>query len=81
MHQVLIRPLITEKMSDLTADHRQYGFIVNRNANKIEIAKLKRSLAFMLKLLKQLIVKEKQKLSLGKAVDFPGKLPDLKKQL
>jgi len=37
MHQILIRPLITEKMSDLTADLRKYGFLVNPNANKIEI--------------------------------------------
>ncbi|MGD8305522.1 MAG: 50S ribosomal protein L23 [Ignavibacteria bacterium] len=39
MHQVLIRPLITEKMSNLTADEVKYGFIVNPKANKIEIAK------------------------------------------
>ena len=37
MHQVLIRPLITEKMSDLTANQSNYGFLVNPNANKIEI--------------------------------------------
>ena len=37
MHQVLIRPLITEKMSDLTADQSKYGFLVNPKANKIEI--------------------------------------------
>jgi large subunit ribosomal protein L23 len=37
MHQILIRPLITEKMSDLTADHRKYGFLVNPKSNKIEI--------------------------------------------
>jgi len=37
MHQILIRPLITEKMSDLTADQSNYGFLVNPKANKIEI--------------------------------------------
>jgi large subunit ribosomal protein L23 len=37
MHQILIRPLITEKMSDLTADYRKYGFLVNPKSNKIEI--------------------------------------------
>ncbi len=37
MHQVLIRPLITEKMSDLTVDQSNYGFLVNPKANKIEI--------------------------------------------
>ncbi len=39
MHQILIRPLITEKMSNLTADQNKYGFLVIPNANKIEIAK------------------------------------------
>ena len=39
MHQILIRPLITEKMSDLTAEKSQYGFVVNPKANKIEIAR------------------------------------------
>ena len=39
MHQILIRPLITEKMSDLSAEKSQYGFLVNPKANKIEIAR------------------------------------------
>lgn len=40
MHQILIRPLITEKMTNLTADQsNKYGFVVNTKANKIEIKK------------------------------------------
>ncbi len=39
MHDVLISPLITEKMTNLTADKGQYGFLVNPKSNKIEIAK------------------------------------------
>ncbi len=39
MRNVLIRPLITEKMNDLTESQVKYGFIVDVNANKIEIAK------------------------------------------
>ena len=39
MHEILIRPLITEKMTDLTAEHQQYGFVVKSKSNKIEIAK------------------------------------------
>lgn len=40
MHQTLIRPLITEKMTNISADHLgTYGFLVNPKANKIEIAK------------------------------------------
>jgi large subunit ribosomal protein L23 len=39
MHNVLISPLITEKMTNLTADKGKYGFLVNPKSNKIEIAK------------------------------------------
>jgi large subunit ribosomal protein L23 len=39
MHQILISPLITEKMTNMSADGGKYGFLVNTNANKIEIAK------------------------------------------
>lgn len=39
MHNILIKPLITEKMTNLSADHGQYGFLVNPKANKIEIAR------------------------------------------
>ena len=36
---VLIKPLITEKMTELSEKRNQYGFIVNCKANKIEIRK------------------------------------------
>ena len=39
MHNILISPLITEKMTNLTADKGKYGFLVNPDSNKIEIAK------------------------------------------
>ncbi len=40
MHNVLIRPLITEKMTNISADQNgKYGFIVNPKSNKVEIAK------------------------------------------
>ncbi|MDZ7766803.1 MAG: 50S ribosomal protein L23 [Melioribacteraceae bacterium] len=39
MRNVLIRPLITEKMTEITENEGKYGFIVDYNANKIEIAK------------------------------------------
>ncbi len=39
MHNVLISPLITEKMTNLTADKGKYGFLVNTKSNKIEITK------------------------------------------
>jgi len=40
MHQVLIKPLLTEKVTQMTEkDGQRYGFIVNINSNKIQIAK------------------------------------------
>jgi large subunit ribosomal protein L23 len=39
MRQVLIKPLITEKMNFLGETYNKYGFIVDYNANKIQIAK------------------------------------------
>ena len=39
MHNILIRPLITEKMTNISADQPgKYGFIVNPKSNKVEIA-------------------------------------------
>jgi large subunit ribosomal protein L23 len=34
---VIIRPLVTEKLSNLTEKQNQYGFVVSSEANKIEI--------------------------------------------
>jgi len=39
MHQILISPLITEKMTNISAESGKYGFLVNPKANKIQIAK------------------------------------------
>jgi large subunit ribosomal protein L23 len=39
MNQILIRPLITEKMTNISAASGKYGFLVNPGSNKIEIAK------------------------------------------
>ena len=36
---VLIKPLITEKMTELSEKRNQYGFVVDRGANKVEIRK------------------------------------------
>ena len=36
---ILIKPIISEKSEVLSADHGHYSFVVNKNANKIEIRK------------------------------------------
>lgn len=38
MVNVLIKPLITEKMTEVSEQTGKYGFIVDVNANKIQIA-------------------------------------------
>ena len=35
--QVIIRPVVTERSTELADEHGTYTFIVNRDANKIEI--------------------------------------------
>jgi large subunit ribosomal protein L23 len=37
--EILIKPIVTEKMTGQTESLNRYGFIVNRNANKIQIKK------------------------------------------
>lgn len=37
--QILIKPVITEKADGLSEKRNQYTFVVNKNANKIEIKK------------------------------------------
>jgi len=39
MNDILIRPLVTEKMTSQQEKLGKYGFIVDKNANKIEIKK------------------------------------------
>lgn len=36
---ILIRPIVTEKMERLTGKLNQYGFIVDKKANKLQIKK------------------------------------------
>ena len=36
---ILIKPIVTEKMTGQTEDHNRYGFLVEKRANKIQIRK------------------------------------------
>ena len=36
---ILLKPIVTEKMTDLSEKLNQYGFIVEKRANKIQIKK------------------------------------------
>ena len=35
--EILIKPIITEKMTTLAETLNRYGFVVNRSANKVQI--------------------------------------------
>ncbi len=35
--EILIKPIITEKMTSLAEKLNRYGFVVDRNANKVQI--------------------------------------------
>jgi len=39
MRNILVRPLVTEKITDMSEAGNKYGFVVAVDANKIEIAK------------------------------------------
>ena len=39
MVDILIKPIITEKMTNMGEKLNRFGFVVNRDANKIEIKK------------------------------------------
>ena len=36
---ILLKPIVTEKMTNLGEDLNRYGFLVHKNANKIQIKK------------------------------------------
>ena len=36
---ILLKPIVTEKMTSQTEDHNRYGFLVEKRANKIQIRK------------------------------------------
>jgi len=82
MHQILIKPLITEKMTNLSADEGKYGFIVNPKANKIEIAKAIEK-KFQVKVLdvKTLNYSGKTKTQFRKSGRFTGKTAKYKKAI
>ncbi len=37
MAEILLKPLITEKMTNISEQYNRFGFIVNQDANKIQI--------------------------------------------
>lgn len=83
MRNILIRPLITEKMTEISEkEQSKYGFIVDFNANKIEIAKaIKAKFDVDAVEVNTMKYKGKTKTQFTKKGRFSGKTPRFKKAL
>jgi len=72
MTGIIIRPIITEKMSEL-GDKRQYAFEVPRDANKIEIGKaIEKKFNVKVESVRTMIVKGKRKVQFTRRGRFEG---------
>ena len=75
---IIIRPLITEKLTNLSDSTNQYGFVVDRRANKIEIKKaVEKKFEVRVKSVRTLNVRGKMK-TLGR---FTGRRSSWKKAI
>jgi large subunit ribosomal protein L23 len=82
MHSVLISPLITEKMTNISADQGKYGFLVNPKANKIEIAKaIENKFDVHVTSVKTINHQGKIKTQFRKSGRFEGRTPKYKKAI
>ena len=82
MHNVVIRPLLTEKMTELTEKNNQYGFIVDINANKIEIAKaIEKRFEVNVESVNTIRHKGKTKTQFTRRGRFSGRTPRYKKAI
>ena len=82
MNNILIRPIVTEKMTAIMESENKYGFIVNYNANKIEIAKaIEKRFEVNVVAVNTIRYKGKIKTQFTKKGRFSGKTPQFKKAI
>lgn len=82
MHEILIKPLITEKMTNLSADTGKYGFVVSLKSNKIEIAKaVEKKFNVHVVSVRTINHPGKTKTQFRKSGRFTGKTPRFKKAI
>jgi large subunit ribosomal protein L23 len=81
MKSILVRPLITEKMTGISEKLvGKYGFIVSVEANKIEIARdIKEKFNVDVASVNTILHKGKQKTQFTKKGRFSGRTPKFKK--
>ncbi|MFH1196379.1 MAG: 50S ribosomal protein L23 [bacterium] len=82
MRNILIRPLVTEKMTAITEAKKKYGFFVDITANKIEIAKaVKEKFNVDVVSVNTIKHKGKSRTQFTKRGRFTGKTPQYKKAI
>ena len=82
MNNILIKPIVTEKMTEIMERENKYGFIVNYNANKIEIAKaIEKRFEVEVLAVNTIRYKGKTKTQSTKKGRFSGKTPQFKKAI
>lgn len=82
INQVLVRPLLTEKLTGLQEKRNQFAFVVNEHANKIEIKKAVESKYGVSVVSVNTITKNgKQKVQFTKKGVMVGKKDDVKKAI
>lgn len=78
---ILIKPLVTEKMSSLN-EKGQYGFVVDKRANKIEIRKeIEKTYGVKVEDVRTMRYGGKAKSRFTKATIITGKSPSFKKAI
>jgi large subunit ribosomal protein L23 len=83
MHNILIKPLITEKMTNISASQPgKYGFIVEPKSNKLQIAKaIEQKYNVHVAEVKTINHPGKTKTQFRKSGRFSGKTPKFKKAI
>ena len=79
---VIIKPIVTEKMTKKTESLNDYGFIVNRKANKIEIKKaVENNYGVKVLSVRTMVYRGKEKSRFTKTGVIKGKTNSLKKAI
>jgi large subunit ribosomal protein L23 len=82
MKQILLKPLITEKNTLLQENFNKYSFEVEKNSNKIEIAKaVEKKFKVKVSDVKTIVLKGKKKTHMSKRGRFEGYRADRKKAI
>ena len=79
---IIIKPIVTEKMTQKTESLNDYGFVVNRKANKIEIKKaVENSYGVKVLSVRTMIYRGKEKSRFTKTGVIKGKTSSFKKAI